>query len=49
MRWTCHLPWLRPQVPFNLTQFADYIEGIRDLTHNTYDQFLDFREVSRGI
>ena len=36
---------LRPRVPFNISQLASYIEHLRDLTHGTYDQYLDFREV----
>ena len=36
---------LRPRVPFNISQFASYVEGLRDLTHGTYDQWLDNREV----
>jgi len=38
---------LRPRVPYNISQLADYIESLRDLTHNTYDQWLDHREILR--
>jgi len=36
---------LRPAVPFNISDLATYIEALRDLTHNSYDQWLDYREV----
>jgi hypothetical protein len=36
---------LRPRVPFNISDLATYIENLRDLTHGTYDQWLDYREV----
>ena len=36
---------LRPVVPYNISELAEYVEALRDLTHNTYDQWLDFREV----
>ena len=36
---------LRPAVPFNVSQLAEYVEALRDLTHGTYDQWLDHREV----
>ena len=32
-------------VPFNISDLAVYIEGLRELTHGTYDQWLDYREV----
>ena len=31
-------------MPFNISQYAAYIEQLRDLTHGTYDQYLDYRE-----
>ena len=36
---------LRPKVPFNISQLAAYVEGLRDLARGTYDQWLDHREV----
>lgn len=39
------LDGLRPTVPFNISDLATYIERLRDLTHGTYDQWLDVREV----
>uniref|UniRef100_A0A7S4Q8B7 Uncharacterized protein n=1 Tax=Alexandrium monilatum TaxID=311494 RepID=A0A7S4Q8B7_9DINO len=36
---------LRPAVPFNISQLASYIEGLRDLRGNRYDQWLDFRDI----
>lgn len=36
---------LRPAVPFNITEFAAYVDGLRDLRGGVYDQYLDYREV----
>lgn len=38
---------LRPQVPFNVSEFAKYVEEeVRDLGGNVYDQYMDYAEVS---
>lgn len=38
------LDQLRPAVPFNISDLAAYVEGLRDLDANEYDQWLDSRE-----
>lgn len=39
------LDHLQPRVPFNITGLASYIEGLRDLGSNQYDQWLDQRDI----
>eukprot|EP00931_Biecheleriopsis_adriatica_P116167 TRINITY_DN91847_c0_g1_i1.p1 TRINITY_DN91847_c0_g1~~TRINITY_DN91847_c0_g1_i1.p1 ORF type:complete len:671 (-),score=57.20 TRINITY_DN91847_c0_g1_i1:19-1974(-) len=36
---------LRPLVPFNISDLAAYIENLRDLQSNQYDQWLDYRDI----
>eukprot|EP00929_Paragymnodinium_shiwhaense_P063389 TRINITY_DN31666_c2_g1_i1.p1 TRINITY_DN31666_c2_g1~~TRINITY_DN31666_c2_g1_i1.p1 ORF type:complete len:671 (-),score=73.42 TRINITY_DN31666_c2_g1_i1:120-2045(-) len=36
---------MRPAVPFNISELAQYIEALRDLKANQYDQWLDYRDV----
>ena len=47
---TDHADWvsidhLRPAVPFNVSQLAAHVEGLRDLAADVYDQWLDYRDV----
>jgi hypothetical protein len=36
---------LRPNVPFNVSDLAHYVESLRDLASNQYDQWLDYRDI----
>ena len=38
---------LRPIVPFNISDLAQYVETLRDLRAHRYDAWLDYREILR--
>ena len=36
---------LRPAVPFNISELATYVEGLRRLDADVHDQYLDYHDI----